>query len=206
MPDYSISGYEKNYQGLIQYLKGHDFAANNEKLGLTTIAGGATIKFLGREYKITEEGVIATDGKDSPPNYRSILIHYATSPGKGDPAKDFLTLFQLPGVLRGRRDPGKDILNKEVIAAFTDSTYEDFEKIASKLEAEYLGDHPSGGKYWQFKVFPKIYMQVIFCEADDEFPAEIRVLFDTHAPEYLGFECLAFLNGCLCDALIEAKG
>ncbi|MDR2349869.1 MAG: DUF3786 domain-containing protein [Deltaproteobacteria bacterium] len=201
----TASGYEKNYEGLTRFLKGHDFAANNARLGLTDAeGGGAVVNFLGRDYVITEEGVRALDGKPSRPNDRSILIHYAISKAGGEPGKEFLSLHQLPGHIRGNRDPGKDILNKELVRRFEGASNPDFERAAKKVGGTFLGEHPSGGKHWHFDALPKLHMRAVFSEADDEFPVDLRVFFDSGALDHMGFECLAFLNGCLCDALVEA--
>ncbi|MDR2353207.1 MAG: DUF3786 domain-containing protein [Deltaproteobacteria bacterium] len=194
------NGYEKNYQRLIANLKDFNFP-QGERLGFKVSPNSAQIKFLGRDYLLTESGVKALDGKDSKANNRSILIHYLLSEGQGDPGEEFLTLSQFPGVLRGRREPGRDILNGPIIDAYSSSGHEAFQARAQELGGVYLGKSPSGGFLWLFKVFPKIYMQVDFLEASDEFPLEVRVLFDSRAQEYLGFECLAFLNGSLIDAL-----
>jgi hypothetical protein len=204
MAEQTDSGYEKNYQGLIKYLENHDFKANNLRLGLKDAEGGAIASFLGRDYRITKEGVEPLDGQGAHPNFRSILIHYAVSPGTGGPGGEFLALSQLPGILRGRREPGKDILNNKIVRLFGETGHEGFKKAALKLSGEYLGDHPSGGKIWLFKVFPKVHMQAVFYEADEEYPVDVKILFDSNAPAYLEFECLAFLNGCLVDALAYA--
>jgi hypothetical protein len=198
-------GYEKNYQGLIRLLLEHDFKANNGRLGLRDAEGGAEASFLGRDYRISKEGVEPLDGKEADPNFRSILIHYAVSPGTGEPGEEFLSLSQLPGVLRGRREPGKDILNQKIVRHFGGLSHEDFKKAALKLSGEYLGEHPTGGRLWLFKVLPKLHMEVVFYEADEEFPVDLKVLFDSNAVNYLEFECLAFLNGCLVDALVRAQ-
>ncbi|MDR3154322.1 MAG: DUF3786 domain-containing protein [Deltaproteobacteria bacterium] len=197
------NGYEKNYLRLVPGLKGCDFAECAPRLGLRAFQGGVEVEYLGRAYRVTEEGVAPLDGGPSDPNHRSTLIHYVLSPGSGEPAGDFLSLAQLPGVLRGRRSPGSDFLSEAIEKAFGEDGDALFARAAESLGGEFLGDHPSGGRLWLFRALPRIHMQVVFAEADEEFPAEARVLFDSHATEYLGFECLAFMHGALGDALAE---
>ncbi|MDR1314943.1 MAG: DUF3786 domain-containing protein [Deltaproteobacteria bacterium] len=198
------SGYEKNYQRLAPGLVGCDFAECAPRLGLKAVPGGVEAEYLGRAYRVTEGGVEPLDGEYADPNHRSTLVHYALSKGDGPPAEDFLGLMQLPGVLRGRKSPGSEFLSASIERAFGGKGHELFAKAAESLGGEFLGVHPSGGKLWLFKALPRIHMQVVFSEADDEFPVEARVLFDSHATEYLGFECLAFMHGALGDALAEA--
>jgi hypothetical protein len=197
------SGYEKNYRRLAPGLKGHDFAGCAGRLGLKPVPEGLEAEYLGRTYRLTEDGVFPVDGADSDPNHRSALIHYALSPGSGDPSEEFLTLFQLPGVFRSSKQPGSDFLNAAIEKAFGAGGDALFAKAAERLGGEFLGDHPSGGRLWLFKVLPRIHMQVVFCEADDEYPVDARVLIDSHATEYVGFEVLAFMQGALGDTLAK---
>jgi hypothetical protein len=199
------TGYEKNYLGLIKELKGLDFEESARRLGLRAVEGGAEASFLGRDFVITEEGVRAKDGGDSHANYRSTLIHYATSKGQGEPGEEFLGLFQLPGVLRSRSPQNQQtLLDGPVLEAFKDG-HDAFKAAAESLDGKYLGLHETGGHLWEFGILPKIRMRVAFLEADEEFPLEVRVFFDNRAIEFLGFECLAFLHGCLVDALVESR-
>ncbi|MDR2612430.1 MAG: DUF3786 domain-containing protein [Deltaproteobacteria bacterium] len=198
------SGYEKNYRRLVPGLKGRDFAECARRLGLREIRGGVEVDFLGKAYRVTEDGVEPLEGGPSRPNRRSLLIHYVLSEGSGEPAADFLSLEQLSGVLRGRREPGSEFLNAAIERSFAEGGRVLFARAARSLGGEPLGAHPSGGDLWLFRVLPGIRMQVVFSEADDEYPAEARVLFDSHATEYMGFECLAFLHGELGEALAEA--
>jgi hypothetical protein len=49
---------------------------------------------------------------------------------------------------------------------------------------------------------PKIPLQIIYYDEDDEFPCEVQILFDKNAARFMEFECLAFLEGCLVRAMI----
>ncbi|MDR3154809.1 MAG: DUF3786 domain-containing protein [Deltaproteobacteria bacterium] len=199
-----VNGYERNYRRLVPGLKGRDFGECAPRLGLKAVPGGVEASYLGRAYRVTEEGVAPLDGGGSDPNCRSLVLHYVLSDGTGEPSGEFLGLHQLPGVLRGRRSPGEDFLKAPIEQAFGEGGSGLFARAALSLGGEALGDHPSGGKLWLFKVFPKVHAQVIFSEADDEFPAEARVLVDAHSTEYLGFECLAIMVSTLAEALARA--
>ncbi|MDR2405843.1 MAG: DUF3786 domain-containing protein [Deltaproteobacteria bacterium] len=199
-------GYEQNYQGLIKELKGCDFQESAKRLGLKALENGAEASFMGRDFIITEDGVVAKDGLDSNPNYRSILIHYVLSKGEGEPGEEFLSLFQLPGVLRSRRQQNwKTLLDGPLFEAFGDGHHK-FAPAAEALGGSYLGHHEAGGHLWEFQVLPKIRMRLVFEEADDEFPMQVRSMFDSRATDFLGFECLAFLHGCLVHALTHSPG
>ncbi len=61
----------------------------------------------------------------------------------------------------------------------------------------------SGGYSWLLKVLPKILLQIVYYDVDDEFPCEVQILFDNNASLFMEFECLAFLQGCLVRAMIK---
>jgi hypothetical protein len=201
----AADGYEKNYETLRPRLAQADFGARAEALGFRPAEGGASIGFLGREYLLDPQGVRAADGLPSPANHRSLLIHYLLSPGQGGPGERFLTLWQFPGFVRGRREPGSDLLSRPALAAFGDDA-EGFRRAALALGGEELPPTADGWLEWLFKALPRVSAKVGYLPADEEFPAEVRVYFDDLAPSYLEFECLAFLCGSISQALAEAKG
>jgi hypothetical protein len=183
-----------------------DFSANAKELGLIVTKEGVEARLLGRDYLITSQGVFPKDGQKADPNCLSLLVHYSLSQGRGEPGEDFLSLSQLPGVMRGQRDLETDILNLKMEKAFGEGDDEFFATAAAKLGGIFLGEHKAGGKLWLFKILPKINLEVVYSEADEEFPLEIRVLFSSRAPEFMKFECLGFLSACLVEALVEASG
>jgi len=46
-------------------------------------------------------------------------------------------------------------------------------------------------------------MQIIFYEGDEDFPPEIRLLFDINSINFLEFEHIAFLTSVFIDKLEE---
>ncbi len=63
---------------------------------------------------------------------------------------------------------------------------------------------PERGRCWDFRLLPRIAARVVWHEADDEFPADVQVLFDRGALRFLEFECLVVLAGRFAEALILA--
>jgi len=55
---------------------------------------------------------------------------------------------------------------------------------------------------FEFKVFPKVPLQLILWEGDDEFPPEASILFDETIGEILSPEDVAWLSGMLVYRLI----
>jgi hypothetical protein len=79
--------------------------------------------------------------------------------------------------------------------------YQKFHEAALELGMEYAGSRVAGEYTWYYSLLPKIPIKVVYYEADDEFPCEIRIYYDKTVLEFIDFEPLAILNGCFVGAL-----
>ncbi|MDR3279339.1 MAG: DUF3786 domain-containing protein [Synergistaceae bacterium] len=199
------SGYEKIYSTILPKLAECNLAENAPRLGAEATEGGFHISFLRRKYLITNEGVTATDGRPVDVNNRSVIIYYITSNGAGELSYDFALLERLTGMIAGRNDLASGVMHSPLVREFG-GDYEKFKTSITKLGG--VEEPPSGpGKHvWRLLALPKILSQIVYYEADDEFPADIQIMFDKTSPRFLDFECLAFLSGCMIRALIDEAG
>ena len=77
-----------------------------------------------------------------------------------------------------------------------------FQRACRSLGGEPL---PYGDAAFRFQVFPRLPVAVTLRLADDEFPADARVLFDPSATHYLPVEDLAVLGGLMAQRLAQAR-
>ncbi len=195
------SGYEQIYESLLPKLSACDFSEAAGRLGLSLRPdGGMSVNFFGREYEISSRGVNPTDGKPVNVNNRSVLAYYALSKGAGEPAFLYVPVANLTGA--------KLVFSHTNINWMTDSLgkifsgdYEKFSETMCRLGGVFNGKLNSSGYSWLLEALPKIPIQIIYYDGDDEFPCEIKILFDKNASRFMEFECLAFLEGCLVRAL-----
>ncbi|MBP8866235.1 MAG: DUF3786 domain-containing protein [Acetobacterium sp.] len=197
------SSYDIIYEALLPKLTECNLAESAARFNLPIDSDGQiTINFLKRDYCITNTGVIPADGKPVNINNRSILIHYVLSQGTGDPVYLFKPLFRMTTVFSSG-DTGKaSMMDAPLIKAFGDDINkldETIQKLGGKSELS----KELNSRCWLLEVLPKIPVKIIFREADEDFPVEIQTQFDVTALEFLEFECLAFLCGCLVRALIK---
>ena len=194
------SGYEQIYESLIPKLSECDFLEVAERLGLSPQPDGAlSVNFLGREYESSSRGVIPTDGKPVNVNNRSVLAYYTLSKGVGEPAFSYVPIYYLAGAvfnsnLKWMTNPLGKTFSGDYIT---------FSETMRKLGGVFNGKVKSGGYSWLLKVLPKILLQIVYYDGDDEFPCEVQIMFDKNASLFLEFECLAFLQGCLVRAMIK---
>lgn len=56
-----------------------------------------------------------------------------------------------------------------------------------------------GDVCYEFEAFPQVHLQVLFYDADEDFPAQVKVLVDRRVTDYIHFET----TGCLISDLFE---
>ncbi|MDR2455310.1 MAG: DUF3786 domain-containing protein [Deltaproteobacteria bacterium] len=198
------SGYEKIYDWVAEELPGFDLAANAPHLGLKTTEDGAVVvPLLTREFRVDQTGAAPLDGLPAHFNRRSLAAHYAMSPGRGEPAMDFVKLSFLSGVPIGT---GFGSFNKESITSPLVRRFgDDFGALEAAVRR--LGGSPDGsdsslGHAWIIYAFPKIPLRLVYQPADEEFEAEFTLLYDRKAVDFMQFEALGFLSGILVSDLI----
>lgn len=194
------SGYEQIYENLIPKLSKCDFSEVAERLGLSLQPNGAlSVNFLGREYEVSSCGVNPTDGKPVNVNNSSVLAYYTLSKGAGEPECSYVPISYHagPGIIFTNTNWMTDPLGK----AFN-GNYESFSETMYRLGGIFNGKLKSEAYSWSLQILPKIPLQIIYHDGDDEFPCEVRILFDKNASLFLEFECLAFLEGCLVRSMI----
>jgi Domain of unknown function (DUF3786) len=193
-------GYDSIYLELMTKLSGCDFQEAADRLGLEYVDGGIQVCFLKRPYRITLAGVEPLDGQPVNINNRSVLLYYLISKGQGDSENSYILFESIPGMISGL-DVQNRLMNTPLEQYFGND-YVKFSEAAVKLDG--IEEKSQGGKHlWKFSVLPKIPLEIVFYEADDEFPVDIQIMLDKTALQFLEFECLAFMVGCFVRALIK---
>ncbi len=199
------SGYDRIYLDLLPRLAQCDLAESARRLGLEVRANGdVAANFCGREFRITHAGVDPTDGLPVDVNYRSVLAHYILSRGRGEPAHSFLPLGRLTGMIDGQKTHAQGLFVRPLIREFG-ADYDKFEAAARKLGGTPERAPADRGQVWNFPALPKIPVRLVFYHADEEFPADIQLMFDRTAPRFMEFECLAFLSGCFTKGVTAGR-
>jgi len=197
------NGYEEIYQNLLLRLKACDLEESSARLGLSYISGQKiSVNFLNREYIITREGAEPADGLPVNINNRNILLYYVLSKGSEEPKFSFIPMSRLTGMIAGHNIPTDGIMIAPLLREFGNALEK--LKIAASMFSGKYEKISNGSHSWIFTPLPKIPMKMIFHESDDEFPADIQIMFDEIAHKFMDFECLAFLCGCFVRALIES--
>jgi len=200
MTDNKISGYERIYLDLAALLPAFDLTGNAPHLGLEPKGEGVLVRFLGRDYQVDGQGVRALDGAPAGVNQLSLIAHYAMSPGRGEAASDYLPLRRMTGMVEGRGTYDRDAISRPLERVF-EGDLEALGRAAAGLDGVAMGRDESGALVWEFRAFPKVCLRLAVQEADEEFPAEYRLLFSSNATDFMEFEALGFLAGVFTTLL-----
>jgi hypothetical protein len=194
-----------NYlQAQLENLKKINVANQAQSMGLKTDAEGrAVVDFLGRQFLADNEGIKSTDGKAVIVDAQSVIAHYLASQGRGELAGEYVPIGRLTGISVSLASPSEN-LAKPLSDKFGDR-YDLFKQAAEKLGGRRLGLSPAGAQGWEFGL-PKLPVRVEFFEADDEFAAEIKLMFDQSANRFVSYECLELLTMCLVVELLMTAG
>lgn len=130
---------------------------------------------------------------------RILILHYLLT-ADGTPLADKWIAFRsLPGGL-GYDAAFRGRAGLRLERAFG-SNGAAFEAAAQSLGGERLA---FGDASFSFQVLPRVWLAAVLYLADDEFSANVNVLFDGSASHYLATEDLAVLGGMLAGRLVKA--
>lgn len=201
--DHNISGEEKIYLELLHQLGAVNLKATAAEKALSLQENGEVlVRSFGRNYFIGQKDITVDDGGLLSLKQKLAVLSYFLSESTGAPANDYVPFGHLGGFNIGREKHAEKSIKQPLLKNFGDD-YELFSRNALKIGGTQQ-EGSSGKHLWLFYAFFNLPIQVIFYENDEEFPADIQVLFDSKALDYFGTKCLGFLPGYFTTTLIDA--
>jgi len=159
------------------------------------------IPFLNRTYMVTYPDFEFTDIADNdaevPIQEQVLILHYMSAMESIVPSGIWIAYREISGAsfyfsafVQRAIDPLKKVFGKNVSALMT---------AAEKINGKPIDIGDAG---FEFLVFPKIPLQMIIYEGDDEFEPEANILFDATAGAFLSPEDAAWLAGMVVYRLM----
>jgi len=193
--------YQRVYEQLIPRLEAVDWPETADGIGARADGEGLQFEIFTHPVRVDVGGVTARGPADLPVAMRIICGHYVLRGGGGrlegewvsyrdfkDEAPFYASYHRLVDVALGRTFSGR---GPELLRA------------ARALGAFTVDDIP-GDVALGFLALPRVPLRLSFYEADEDFEAEARVLFDRGADGFLDMECLA-VTGYLLAKLLAAE-
>lgn len=166
------------------------FADIAEELGAEVRDGVLLMKCLGRDFSITPDGDIITQGRITP-WIKILLLHYIRTSGKGGLTGKWVSYSELRGGMvkissfqRDCEEPMRELFERDFDKAST---------ALARLGAEKQEGFPTPHA-WQLFLLPRIPVMVLYWPKEEDFPARIKILFDASADRFLDAESIIFLG------------
>ena len=199
-----IKGNEKIYFDLLQQLSRENLEKRATVKDLPIQPDGKIlVESFARSYLVYHKGVTAVDSGPVLFQQKLAVVSYLLSDGAGYPAFDFVPFGHLGGFNIGRDQHYSKSLKQKILKKFSEN-YKLFAKAALEIGGIQKGNGTPGEHVWLFYAFPKLPIHLTFYERDEEFPADVHVLFDSRALDFLGLKRLGFLPGYFSDTLLGA--
>ena len=174
---------------LRQEIKGIDFKDVAEDIGAVVRDGALLLDCFGREFRISADGEIAALGHMTP-WIKILLLHYIRTAGKGGLTGKYVSYSELKSGMvkvssfqRDCEEPLTELFRKD-----SEQTGRILSRMGTKKQKGFPTEHA-----WQLFLLPKLPVTILYWPEEEEFPARVKILFDSSADRYLDAESLIFL-------------
>ncbi|MDZ7831030.1 MAG: DUF3786 domain-containing protein [Desulfobacterales bacterium] len=162
---------------------------------------GFRIPFLTRTYRVSFPDFEFVDENDAdaevPIQEQVLILHYMSAMEKKPVSGKWIAYREIPGAafyyssfVKRAIDPLKKVFGQNTAG---------LPPAADKIGGKAIDNGDVG---YEFRVLPKVPLQLILWEGDEEFAPEANILFDETAGSYMSPEDAAWLAGMLVYRLI----
>ena len=195
-----MDNYERSRDRAQAYFLGFDQERLIRKWHLQADDYNLLVRFLGRSYKICRKNGAVTrlwDGETASYSEALSIFDLLCHEKIGVLSGEFAPVNSLNGCAKGAA-VGTDFYGRT--AARFDK---DPEKFRSACIA--LGGNPidMGDIGFRFSVFADLPVILKFYHADEDFPASITLLWDANMLQFVLYETVFYIAGCLLEAILE---
>jgi hypothetical protein len=174
---------------LKEEIKNINFKDIADGIGAELKNSSPSIKCLGREFTVEQNGEVSTH-EHITPWMKILLLHYVRTAGKGNLSGKLVSYSELKAGLikasafqRDCEEPLKELFDADMNMVVS---------ALGRLGAESRKGFPT--EYaWHIYLLPKIPVVILYWPNDEEFPSKVKILFDSTADRFLDTESLIFL-------------
>lgn len=190
-----IDDYQQARDLAAEALARESLAAISRRSGFAeTDDGGLAVPFLTRRYRLDYPSLHFSDAAQAaaevPLQEQVLILHYLLGVEAGLPSQDWVAYREIPGAsfyfsafVKRAIEPLKKVFGGNAAA---------FRKAAAALGGQTIAAGDAG---FELRAFPRVAVQFILWEADEEFGAEANILFNPGIEGRLSPEDIAWLAG-----------
>ena len=193
-----MNNYDKMLQAAQARCAGYDMAVLAAKSGVEDTPAHLKSKLFGQTVLVNKtDGAVTVDGRAA--SFEQALSVYDWLCDRRDDAVAsgaYCPVSSLPGVFVGGKGLGMEMPKLEKRIHEAPDAFVSAMKIMG-AEQIALGDLG-----WKLDIFPKLSMCLKFYYGDEEFPPQLTLLWDKNSLQFVRYETLYYIAGCLHDRLI----
>ena len=203
----AVSNYEITKRRVQAEFHTHDLAPVLRKFPLRTDEKYVYLTFLSEPFRIDRASGRVERSRDGFVTCReadfsqtlSIFDLLIDSKPDCSPAGTYCRINSLPGVVKTASAPAEDAVFPAQAQRMQDDPAA-FRRACEALRGEPFG---IGDLSYQIPIFENLCAVVQFWFADEEFPPQLRILWDSHMLQYVRYETVWYIRGCLLDRISE---
>lgn len=197
--------FEKIYQDYLARVAGLNLSQKQEILGIRVDGQTVTIPFFNQACTVFPGKIVDHQGRRPPHGVCVILCQYLLlSPDQPDDDRQLKTYRDFKDAapyVQGFDNTAQ----KPVARAFAGRP------AALESGCRHLGGTPCDlgigcDLSYVFQALPRVRIYLIFNDRDEDFPADVRLLFENQAARHLDMECLAMIGMALAERLAGKDG
>jgi hypothetical protein len=189
--------YEQALESLRPKIQALDFRKTARLFGARTMAmdpDTLEIVFLNDAYRVTKDKITDTSGMEPRPWISILIYNHLCMPNPPSPAGEWITFSSVPAS-HAKDKAWAGHVEEEIAKHFAGNG------AGLKAACERLGGIPatvpgSHDAAYEFRFFPHYPVLLLFDDAvaEENFPAQCRMLLDKTAPKYLDIESIVVLG------------
>ena len=187
--------YEQVLESLRPKIQALDLRKTAQLFGARTMDPGMLeIVFLNDAYRVTKDKITDTSGREPRPWISILIYNHLCMPGPPAPAGEWITFSSVPAS-HAKDKAWAGHVEEEIAKHFAGNM------AGLKAASERLGGIPatvpgSHDAAYEFRFFPHYPVLLLFDDAvaEENFPAQCRMLLDKTAPKYLDIESIVVLG------------
>ncbi len=160
------------------------------------------LPYFTKELLITLERVADSHGADLSRNEQTFVFIHMASGSNADPTGNLKSFKEFPNTV-SKMVSMRDHVEEPLKKAFSGKT-EALAQRCSKLGAVDVKDrYESPDLAFQFRVFPKVYITLLFWDESEGFEPDIKLMFDETVTSHMDIEAIMFMSEHLATLLTE---
>jgi Domain of unknown function (DUF3786)/Putative Fe-S cluster len=158
-----------------------------------------TLDFLARPYQLTGKNITVLDEGEEPTVWVKILLYiYATRASGGSASGMWVAFRELPNTA-SKAKSFEECCDK--LAASFSGKLDELDRACESIGAK-PETHESADRAYTIRALPKVSMQLLFWDEDEDFPARSALLLDSGVLDYLDHEAIVFSTEALVNRLL----